>query len=132
MRYDPLGKLSPVLEGWLALGINHGGAFASAAAHQLIAELPHDDGCRWETRVGLLLSAMARGDFAGCRRFVNDWRYYRPDRRPAAVVAKWIPGDHYHALNERFDTLEEAVAHLERNGYRFDGLRERFVYKDGN
>lgn len=44
------------------------------------------------------------------------------------AIHKWVPGDHYYALGEKFNTMAEAEAHLERNGFKCLGLRETFVY----
>ena len=45
-----------------------------------------------------------------------------------SYVYKWVPGDHFHVENERFDTLEEAQGYLAAKGIKFLGVQERFVY----
>lgn len=129
--YDPEGKLSADKETWLALGVNHGGPFRSRAASELTSGLPYNPAVGWECRYWLVYSALARGDARAVRVFVNDWSHQRG--RPAANVTKWVPGDHYHTLGERFDTLEEAKEHLRKKGYEFGGFSETHAYKrDGD
>ena len=81
--------------------------------------------------VNLVLSALRRQDANAVRVFVNDWS--NSTRRPHRPVFKWIPGDHFYALEEKFDTLEEAKNYLNVHGYDFESLVERHVYmRDGD
>ena len=123
-------KLSPHKEGWLALGINHGAPFSTRAALELLEDVPnYGDG--WESREAqyhILRAAMAREDFEACRMHVNDWSALKG--RPSKTVSKFLPGDHYHVLDTKFDTLDEAINHLEARGYRYGGLQEKHVYRE--
>lgn len=128
MMYDPRAKLSKENEGWLALGINEGGSFAAHAASELVRDLPHDEFCPCEIKYYILRSAMAREDFEACRIHINDWSQRRS--RPSAMVSKFIPGEHYHVLGEKFDTLDEAQQYLRSRGYVYGGLTEKHVYRE--
>ncbi len=45
--------------------------------------------------------------------------------RAQLLAMGFVPGDHYHCLNVKFDSLEEAIKHLESQGYRYGGYQER-------
>lgn len=62
------------------------------------------------------------------RMFVNDWS--KRSNKPGCGVFKFNPGEHYHCLNEKFDTLDEAIANLKTKGYAYSGLTERHVYRE--
>lgn len=48
-------------------------------------------------------------------------------------VSKFNPGKHFHVLDTKFDTLEEAKAHLQKKGYMYGGLAEHYwPTVDGN
>jgi hypothetical protein len=83
--------------------------------------------CWGECRYWMLMSAFARQDERAVRRFLDDW--VAMDRRPKAQVSKFIPGEHYYALSEKFDTFEEAKNHLSNRGYTYAGLLEKYVPK---
>lgn len=69
----------------------------------------------------LLDSCIARGDIQAARHFVQDWT---PETlRSPAYVSKWQPGTHYYALDSKFATLDEAMRHIERSGYRYAGFK---------
>ena len=124
--YDPEAKLDEYKEGCIALSRN-GGRFLSYAASELTSGLPHDPRCGWEVRYWLVYSALNRGDVRAARVFVNDWSNHRS--RPGARVTKWVPGDHFHTLGERFNTLDEAINHLRNRGYEYDGFSETHAYR---
>jgi len=75
----------------------------------------------------MLLSAFARKDSPAIRVFINDWSKH--NSRPGCTVSKFIPGQHYHCLGAKFDTLQEAIDHLKASGYVYDGLTEKHVYR---
>lgn len=76
-------------------------------------------------------SCLNRGDRDKARQMIRDWNAQRLKlSRPKLHVSKWVPGDHYYALSKKFNTLEAAIQHLEENGYQFDGLRQRFQYRE--
>jgi hypothetical protein len=110
-------------EAWLSLGSRHGGVFAEKAVGELLRGVPWAEAHWW-----LLRSAMARGDKEACRMFVNDWSG-RTTARPPRAVWKFVPGDHYYALDQKFDSLTEARRHLERHGFSYGGLQEKHAYK---
>lgn len=80
-----------------------------------------------EVRYWMIYSAVSRGDYRAAREYLADAQGARPEAR----VYRWVPGDHYHALDGRFDTYDEARRHLESKGYRCLGLEERHVYPRG-
>lgn len=127
--YDHEAKLDDWGESMIALARN-GYQFAEYAAFQLLRETSRSD-VDWEVRYWMIRSALGRQDARTVRIYVNDWKHAR--HRPSAPVSKWIPGDHYYVLNEKFDTLDEARDHLCNRGYRYEGLIEKHVYtRDGD
>jgi hypothetical protein len=60
---------------------------------------------------------------------LNDWNGQAPDR-PGVRVSKFVPGEHFHVLNEKFLSLDDAIKHLKSKGYEYDGLDEKFVYPE--
>jgi len=88
------------------------------------------DGPLTECQGYLLTSAFARGDRETAWKFIADWNAERDRLRPKRSVSKWIPGIHFYAVDEKFDTLEEAIEHLQSKGYAYDGLRERHQYRE--
>lgn len=107
-------------EGLIALGLL-GGRFAQYAASHLLSG-------HWaEVRYWMLVSCFARQDAKTVRIYLTDWKVQ--DRRPKAKVSKFVPGQHYHVLNVKFDTLDEAMEHLRRKGYEYGGLSETHVYR---
>lgn len=127
--YDPHAKLSENKEGWLALGINEGGRFAQAAASELLRDckVGYDKKLSWEVAYHMIRSAIAREDKDAVRVYVNDWTNW--DGRKTALVSKFMPGEHYHVLDTKFNTLDEARRHLSREGYDYAGLKEVYVPK---
>lgn len=78
----------------------------------------------------ILDSCLARGDIEQAEKDIADWNTQRvAASRRTEYVSKWVPGDHYYALDQKFDTLAKAKAHLKRRGYAYGGLRERFQYR---
>lgn len=73
----------------------------------------------------LLKSAAARDDWRQVETFLRDWG--GPDTRKVANVSKWVPGAHYYALNDKFDTLAAAKSHLTENGYQFGEFIKRYI-----
>lgn len=113
-------------DGLVALGML-GSNFAEHATGKLLAA----NSCYKEAHYYMLLSAFARKDAKAVRRFLRDWS--GRSKQPRIAVSKFIPGDHYHVLDEKFDTLEAATAHLQKHGYVYGGLHEKHVYvKDGD
>lgn len=54
-----------------------------------------------------------------------DWREAKKRYRS---VHKFQPGKHFHAVHERFNTLDAAKAHLAEKGYIYDGLEITHYY----
>lgn len=106
---------------WIALGLL-GGRFAEHAAGML-RRSSWGDAYFW-----CLVSAFNRHDREAAERFVRDWKNESFRRKKRANVSKWIPGSHYYALDQKFDTLAEAKEHLRDNGYEFGSLIETRVY----
>ena len=111
------------IPGLVALGCN-GGAFAHHASSKLLSMR----GCWSSVRYWMLISAFSRGDQRGVLRFLDDW--VKQDRLPKAQVSKFVPGEHYHVLGVKFDTLDEAQRHLRSRGYQYGGLTEKYVYRE--
>lgn len=113
-------------ESLLALGMMAGN-FRSYAVGSLLSH----HGCWTEIRSWMLHSALARQDKRTARIYLQDWK--AQDRRPKVKVSKFIPGEHYHVLDTKFDSLSEAQQYLFGRGYTYGGLNEVHVYaKDGD
>src|SRR4051812_30340058 len=69
-------------------------------------------------------SAFARQDWECVKKYLTWW-----GKRQSVHVSRFTPGEHYHVLGVKFDTLAEAQQHLEREGYNYAGLREVHVYR---
>lgn len=104
----------------IALAMN-GGRFLGYSV-RLLLDLYQ---CYSETHYWMLYSALNRQDKRTARIYLGDWS---GRRERTARVSKFVPGDHYHALGEKFGTLAEAIQHLETCGYRFGGLHESYFY----
>ena len=61
---------------------------------------------------------------------LSDWLEVCSKIKPKkqTLVWKWVPGDHYHVLNERFATLLQAKSFLAAQGYAYEGFRTKHVY----
>jgi hypothetical protein len=108
-------------ESLLALGMM-GGNFRSHAVGGLLSI----HGCWTEIQSWMLHSALARQDKRTARIYLQDWK--SQDRRPTARVSKFIPGEHYHVLDTKFDSFGEAQRYLFARGYTYGGLQESHVY----
>ena len=102
----------------------HGYQFREYAASQLISLAGCWGNCRYE----ILLSVMARGfhEWPNVFQLLADWK--AQDRMPSREVSKFIPGDHYHVADRKFDTLEAAQEYIRSRGWRYAGLTEKHVY----
>lgn len=113
-------------DGLVALGCL-GADFADHAARKLLSA----NDCYGECHYWMLRSAFARQDKEAVRKFLGDWK--SRNRKPVAEVFKFVPGEHYHVLSRKFDTLDDAMNHLRDRGYRYGGLFEKHVYaKEGD
>lgn len=81
-----------------------------------------------EVQSYIIDSCLNRGDEAAAKVFINDWNQSRS--RPIRDVSKWIPGEHFYALDKKFSSLDEAIGYLGENGFSFGTLRERFQYRE--
>jgi hypothetical protein len=85
-----------------------------------------------EVQSGIIDSCLAREDYKAARQFISDWNETRAKESARVVdISKWIPGDHYYALSQKFSSLSEAESHVRKQGYIFSGVvRERFHYRE--
>lgn len=120
---NPRAKLNEEQESLLHLAMS-GGRFVSYAATQLTHDIPYEE-CRFD----ILRSCLARHDIEQARVFINDWTSSK--YKTKVNVSKFVPGDHYHVLGTKFDTLEQAIAHIRSQGHEYGRLIEKFVYRDG-
>lgn len=82
-----------------------------------------------EVQGWIIKAHLDNGDEAGAKELIQDWNAQRD--RKLADVSKWLPGDHYYALDKKFDTLDGATRYLESKGFKFSGcVRERFMYRE--
>ncbi len=100
-----------------------GGPFSSYAASQLLREASCYDG----TRYWILISNFNRGDTKNIRQYLDDWR--KQDHQPKKEIFKFTPGEHYHVMNTKFDSLDNAIDYLRQHGYAYAGLVEKHVYR---
>lgn len=103
-------------EGLLALGCE-GNPFNSYAARELLSgrrlkrELAQNGALFY-----ILLSCFSRRDRRGARQFLVDWT--DEYAKPVCPISRFVPGDHYYALDTKFDTYEQASEHIKRSGGR--------------
>lgn len=71
-------------------------------------------------------SCLARYDEAQAEQLLRDWCGAR--KRPAEYIHRFQPGSHYHVLDEKFDTENEAREHLRKLGYDCLGVNVKYVY----
>lgn len=102
-------------DGFLALS-QMGGAFLDYATQQLLRM--YEAGS--EVKYFMLRASLARGDTKQALVLLTDWS---GRGLPETDVSKFDPGDHYHTLGRKFDTLQDALHHLEERHYRYGGLR---------
>ncbi len=88
-------------ESFIALSMN-GQNFRGYAVSNLLRIW----GCYTPMRSQLLISCLTRQDKRAARIFLQDWR--NEDRMPKIKITKFIPGEHFHVLNTKFDSLGEA------------------------
>lgn len=128
MSYDAHAKLTADEEGLISLGFN-GRNFAEYAARNLLHGV--STGQLWDIHWACLLSAFAREDADAIRVRINDLKYWKPNQKPTARVTKFVPGQHFHALNEKFLKLDDAIAHVRNNGYEYGGFEEQQAFPEG-
>jgi hypothetical protein len=127
---DPRRRLNDYQESMISLARNGPDFHGYAAREILRGNSSHLD---LSLRVDLIRSALNRHDEDAVRVFVNDWADMGIRGPKSAMVSRWVPGDHFYALDEKFESLYEAIQHLKNNGYKYSGITERHVYKhDGD
>ena len=57
---------------------------------------------------------LANGDEEAASKLLDDWM--RSNGKLSAKVSRYVPGLHFHALNEKFPTYEAAAAHIRLHG----------------
>lgn len=82
-----------------------------------------------ETQSYIIDSCLARMDLGKAEQLVRDWDV-AAGRNEKRHVSRWVPGTHYYALEKKFGTLGEAIAHLVESGYRYAGTRTRWEYRE--
>ena len=90
---------------------------------------------RWDDLRGLhpgqriqVASALLRGDEETAQELISEF-----GGRPFARITKFKPGQHYHVLGEKFDSLGEAKALAAQRGYDSGAPETIFVYdRDGD
>lgn len=126
MKYDPRAKLDEERESLLYLGLN-GVQFAEYAASKLASSCEYFRD--WETKYWCLRACFSRRDIETARVYVNDWSHKQPKRVTRyANVSRFVPGNHYHVLGTKFDTMEEAQEYLESQGYTYGETILKHVY----
>ena len=114
-------QLHPDTDDLIAVAMN-GYSFAQYAASRLTS-LHH---CYSEVRFWMLMSCFARKDKSTPRMYLIDWM--SQDMMPKACVSRFVPGNHFHALDCKFNTECEARDYLRSRGYDCTGLIEKHVY----
>jgi len=124
---SPDAKLDDIREGMIVLA-RQGAPFIQYAAREIVRGISSH--LSWELMYNMVLSALAREDERAVRIYVNDWSA-TACKKPQRSIFKWIPGDHFYALEDKFDTLDEAKQHLKRHGYECGPVVEQHVYAQG-
>jgi hypothetical protein len=84
-----------------------------------------------EVQYWMTISALRRGDEKRAIQNLRDWKILRD--RPKTDISKFVPGEHYHVLDKKFDSFGEACQYLEKCGYGFGRLKEVHIYaKEGD
>jgi hypothetical protein len=84
-----------------------------------------------ECKYWMLMAHVNTQDPAGIRSHLNYWwNGSHRDQKKFENVSKFVPGDHYHCLNTKFNTLAGAKDHIEKNGFIFGEFIKRHVYKN--
>jgi hypothetical protein len=109
---------------------HNGGEFRGYAATRLLEEISLKPDLKWEICYHLLISTMTRQDWDACRKFLLDW--CQPHSKPAILVTRFQPGNHWHVLDTKYSTLDAARHHLEQKGYRFAGTQVVYAPKEGD
>ncbi len=74
--------------------------------------------------------AVQRGDEKYAEQLLVDWGFKKKVKQ--VYITKWIPGRHYYALDEKFNTYGDAISHLESEGYESLGVKETRIPQEGD
>lgn len=88
-----------------------------------------------DVRFWMLMAHVNTQDPAGLREILNYWWEWdtaacREVR--TANISKFNPGEHYHVLDEKFPTYDEAMSHLKRKGYELGQFIEQWWPREGD
>lgn len=83
-----------------------------------------------EARYWMLIAHVNCDNEMGVRKHLNYWWNWGSQtvQNQWKNVSKFIPGDHYHCLGERFNTMQEAKSYIAEKGFVFGKLIHRHVY----
>ena len=87
-----------------------------------------------ECRYWMLMAHVNCQSPMGVRKHINYWWNWGGERQKKFVdVHRYVPGEHYHCMDTKFDTLGEAKEHIQKNGGVFGKLHYKHVYaKEGD
>jgi hypothetical protein len=84
-----------------------------------------------EARSWMLIAHINTEDTQGFRSHINYWfDWERQCPRGIQNVSKFIPGQHFHTMGTKFDSLAEAVEHIEKNGGMLGRIIEQHFYSN--
>lgn len=119
---------------YAAVSYTLGMFFLNEAIDELFSYFDRDAKNAYEARRWMLISHINTEDKPGFRSLCNYWwdwdRLFGSRRGKIMNVTKYVPGDHFHAVNERFDTLNDAVRYIREQGYTFGRFDEVHIYKE--
>lgn len=77
----------------------------------------HWTGAMSFVQVCIIKTHIINGDIEYAEKMLRDF-----DKRPTRPISKWMPGAHYYALDQKFNTQEQAERHLGEHGYKSSGV----------
>lgn len=77
----------------------------------------------------LLYSAANRHDKETCMMFLRDWD---TGRIPCANISRFVPGNHWHTLDRKFNTYEAAKKYIELQGFVVGQILTHYAPKEGD
>lgn len=90
----------------------------------------HVDSGLTDVQFWIIIAALRDEDEPRALMFLNDWRKIR--RRPTVEIGRFIPGQHFYVLGEKFWSYADAEAHAKKNGYDVSRLNEVRTFKEGD
>ena len=103
--------------------------FTWSALHELVNLCDEATKKAAEGRMWILIAHINTEDIKGFRKHINYWfDWERQCPKGLHNISKFIPGEHFHTMGTKFNSMEEAVAHIEKNGGIVGRIIEKHFY----